>query len=776
MLKLSNITKEYGVGSNKFKALNNINVSFRNSEFVCIVGPSGGGKSTLLNIVGGLDKYSNGDLFINQSSTVHYKESDWDNYRNNSIGFVFQNYNLIPHLTVYDNIILSLSLSRFNRKQRKEKVMNVLDKVGLKSKCKEYPRNLSGGEMQRVAIARAIITDPSIILADEPTGALDSETSMQIMKILKELSKDKLVIMVTHNEKIATLFGTRLIRLIDGKIIEDSNPYQDEKDFRPISKKKASMSIFTAIKFSYKNLITKRFKTILTTMAGSVGIIGVCLVLIFSNIVNVYMEDIQKATLSNYPITIRSTTEETDPLYEDKSFPSFPEGNTINVTNQYRSYYGHVNIFNEAFTSYIKELDPSLYNVVDYKTGIDLKLVTIMDEKYQRVYPYRFTEMSEDVDYLRTQYDVLYGHLPTSKNEIVLLVDRYNNVDVSVLEYLGIDYKNIEKYTFEEISAKEYRLISNNDFYLKNDEGTYRTYRYATELESLYNNSKDTLKISGIIRVSKNATTNLYDNGILYSSELTDYVVQEALKSDIVIDQKKFGLTKDITTGLPFVDEENIYSKITKEYQYETQLADFGAVAKISTIRIFTDKFKSRVQINEYLEAYNQSLGNEDKILYYDYMGNITLEFELFISVLTKVLIVFAAVSLFVSTIMIGIITYISVMERIKEIGILRSLGARRIDVALIFNTETSLIGFASGVIGVISGVLLLKPIIRLITKVLKNNNVTTFDLSKLNINQFDSWYLILLVIGSVFLTIIAGLFPAIIAAYKSPVEAIKTE
>lgn len=771
MLELININKTYGKNVN---ALKNINLKFNSKEFVAIIGPSGCGKTTLLNIIGGLDGYNSGDLKIEHTSTASYREKDWDYYRGNEIGFVFQNYHLLSHLTVYENVKLALTMQS---KKDKAKILDALNQVGLKSHLHKYPHQLSGGECQRVAIARAIVNNPRIILADEPTGALDSKTSLQVMEILKTLAKDHLVIMVTHNEVLAHQYASRIIALKDGEVISDSNPTEINQDIKPIKRKKTSLSLMSAILLSFRHLLNKKIKTTAMIIAGSIGIIGLCLVLIFANIVNNYMVNLQKNTLANSPITIRSTVNNEDPYKEVPNYKLYPEDDIINVTNLYTSYYNHVNKFDEQFLNYLEALDSSLYNIIDYKTGLNLKILTIMNNNYKKVSTSRFTEMSDDIAYLETQYDVLAGKLPTEVGEIAILVDRYNNIDVSVLDSLGIDYQNKKTYTFSEMMQKEYRVILNDDAYLRNSNGTYiNLFNYSSQLESLYNKSELVLKISGIIRISPRAVTNLYDNGILYSRKLTEYVVNNANESMIVKEQKQYGLTKDMLTGQPFEDYESIYSKTTKEYQYEVWLGELCAHPVINTIRIYTDTFRNRVVINDYLEAYNTNQPDDAKIRYSDYMGDITREFDVFINVLTNILVAFAAIALIVSTIMVAIITYISVIERTKEIGILRSLGARKVDIGLLFIIETALIGLISGVIGVGGGVTLLKPIINIITKVLKENNVTTFDLSLLNLNQFNKSYLLLIILGSVVLMMLAGLIPALIAAHKKPVKAIKDE
>lgn len=771
MIYLDKINKIY---INKNHVLKDVSLGFDNTEFVGILGPSGSGKTTLLNIIGGLDIYTSGDILVNGVSTSCFKEVEWDNYRGNSVGFIFQGYNLIEDLTVYDNIKLANSLNK--KEINEEKIDEILTKVDMINYKKTRVSLLSGGEQQRVAIARALAKDPEVILADEPTGALDSTNSEIIINILKDIAKTKLVIMVSHNEKLVNTYCDRIIKMNDGKVIFDSSTstIDKKKENNKLKRKKTSLSLKQSINMCFKTLTTRPIRALLTILSGCVGVLGVSLVLMFSSIVDNYIVDLQKSTLSNSPITIRSQVDNTDPYKEDVDYELYPDTRYINVTNQYISYYNHINKFDNNFIKYINELDKSLYNFMDYKTNVNINLLTIMNGSYKRVYTSKFTEISDDLEYIKNSYDVLDGDFPNDINEIAILVDRYNNIDISVLDSLGIDYKDIEKYTFDEIKEKEYKVILNDDIYKKDVSGLYRNYFSTVNYETLYNKSELTLKITGIIRVKKNASTNLYDNGILYTRKLSNYILENSNKSNIVIEQRQYGLDKNVLTGEPFEDDFSLYLTQTKEYQYQYLLQTLSAETQISSIRIYTDQFRNRLIINKYLEDYNIGKDSNNMVLYSDYMGDITREFDAFITILTNILIVFAAISLFVSTIMISIITYVSVVQRTREIGILRSLGSRRFDISIMINTETGILGLISGVIGVVSGVLLLQPIINVITNILKNNNVTTFDLTLLDLNKFSIASLIIIVIGNVILMVIGGLIPSIVAANKKPVEAIK--
>lgn len=768
MLELNNISKEY----DKRLVLKDVNLSFSKNNFVCIVGPSGCGKTTLLNIIGGLDLANGGHVIYNKKEINKFSEKQLDSYRNLNIGFIFQNYNLINNLTVYENVEMPLLLLGLSKKARRIKIHNILKKLGIEIYKNKKPLQLSGGEQQRVAIARALVNDPNIILADEPTGALDSKTALEIMDLIKAISTNKLVIMVTHNERLATTYADRIINMQDGKILSDKELNQDKKDTHQLKEtKKFKGLLLRGIKISLRNLQTKKIRSLLTILAGSIGIMGLSLVLFFSNIINNYITDIQKNTLSNYPITIYSVVDNTNPYEENPNYEAYPDDGIINVVNDMASYYGHVNRFDENFLNYLGKMDTSWYNLIDYKTGVDLKIITQKAGTYMKVNQYRFTEMSDDVDYLKTQYELIAGDFPEDKTDLMLVVDRYNNIDAAILSYLGIEYEGISNYTFDELNAKEYKLILNDDYYQKIN-GLYVSSSYSN-YQNLYENSDITLRIKGIIRPAKGGNISLYSSGVLYSSKLTDFVVSSANESDIVKEQKGYGLTKDVRTGLPFVDYISVFSRTTKEYQYESWLGELSAHPEISTIKIYTDTFNKRVQINNYLQAYNNG---DDNIEYYDYMGDITNEFNTFILILTRVLIVFSSIALLVASIMTGVIMYVSVVERTKEIGIFRSVGFRRIDISNIFNLETGLMGFVSGIIGVISSVILLKPIITFISKILQENNVQTFDLSLLDLNKFRIEHLLIVVFGSVLLSIISGLIPALIAAHKDPVKALRSE
>ncbi len=779
MLELKNISKIYQTGDEKIHALNQISCTFNNQEFVSIIGPSGCGKTTLLNIIGGLDEKDAGDIIINGVSTLEYKAKDWDNYRNKHIGFIFQNYHLIPHLSVYENIELSLSLAGIPQHKKREQILEACCKVGIQDQIKKKPNQLSGGQMQRVAIARAIVNHPSIILADEPTGALDSKTSIQIMDVLKEISKDCLVIMVTHNVELAYQYSTRVIKMLDGTI-EETNivPQVDKERIAKKNKnnKKSSMSIFTALHLSFRNLFTKKFRTLLTILACSVGIISLSMVLTVTNGMNLYISDFQKESLKTYPVTITSVVDNEEPEEENPIYQEYPSENIVHIVNEYRSYSGHVNTFTNEFMNHVKTMPEEYYTVIGYSGWLRMRILTKNQSSYRYISSTSYLkEINPDLDYLEDEYDLLAGEgFPNEKEEIALVIDKNNCIDITVLSALGIDYDGKESFRFEDLLGKEYKVVENNDYYQKvNDIYVSSS---SSKNEQLYQQSKIALKITAILRQKKTAQTKLYGTSLLYTSLLTDYMLESNLSSDIVKEQQQYGLEKNVLTGRPYQDIVGETYTQTKEYQLESNLSQFGAVYSITRISIYTDKFENFSKIQDYVDIYNEGKVSDAQIQYTDRLKSLTNEFETFIRVITKILVIFSSISLAVSSIMIAIITYISVMERIKEIGILRSVGARRVDITRIFVVENGVIGLLAGVIGITLGIIFIRPILKNVVQIMSENNVTYLDITSLSSPSFNPLHLTLLVIGSVVLTILAGLIPAIMASFQSPVKALRQE
>ena len=921
MLSLKEIVKDYVTGDETVHALKGVDLEFRENEFVSILGPSGCGKTTLLNIIGGLDRYTSGDLIINGRSTKEFKDRDWDTYRNHSIGFVFQSYNLIPHQTVLSNVELALTLSGVSKAERRERAINVLEQVGLKDQIHKKPNQMSGGQMQRVAIARALINDPDILLADEPTGALDSQTSLQIMEILKEISKDKLIIMVTHNPDLAEEYSTRIIKLLDGKVTDDSNPYEasvvepikDKTQEKKDKKQKTSMSFLTALSLSMNNLLTKKGRTILTAFAGSIGIIGIALILSLSSGVQNYIDHVQEDTLSSYPLQIEHQTFDISELLtsmtgESTNQVKYDDGkihtnnrmyNLVNtmvsqvITNNLKSFKSFLdddaNGFKELTTS-IKYTYQTPLNV--YRADFDNGLVktnptTIIDDLYASMgvsysvsgaagsmmnmgtQNYNvWSELIDNDDMLKSQYDVIYGRMPENYNEVVLIVDENNCIHDYTLYTLGLrDSEEIKQmlrdslagvsvekskgedtvFTYEDIMKLKFKLLVNTDYYDQQVDGVWVD---KSDDEAFIVNKLSTsedITIVGILRPNPEAVTTSTRGGTIgYKSALMTHLIEKVNESEIV-KQQKADPTIDVFTGMPFEERdiaEQLYDMYIASIQDEEQKAQvqayvdqqkaegkklevteemlsayvqnlpadqqatvsaylqqlkesglspndiferFSGQMKLGSdatyddnllkmgvsdlsdpyrINIYPKDFESKEKIVEKIDNYNNAVGEKDKITYTDYIGLLMSSVSTIINAISYILIAFVAISLVVSSIMIGIITYISVLERTKEIGILRSIGASKRDISRVFNAETLIVGFCAGAMGIIVTLLLNIPI-NIIIK-----NIT--DISGLSKLPWGGAAILVLI--SMMLTFIAGLIPSKIAAKKDPVIALRTE
>lgn len=776
MLELKNIKKSYKTGSFVQKALDDVSLQFRRNEFVSILGPSGSGKTTLLNIIGGLDHYDSGDLIINNKSTKNYKENDWNAYRNNCIGFIFQNYNLITHITILENVEMGMTLSGVSPKEKRRRAEEALEKVGLIEHAHKKPNQLSGGQMQRVAIARALANNPDIILADEPTGALDTKTSKQIMDLIKEISKDKLVIMVTHNKELAEKYSTRIVELKDGQLLKDSNPVKnEEKVNKEFIIKKTAMSFWTALKLSFNNIKTKKGRTALTAFASSIGIIGIALILALSNGFQTKIDEYEQDTLSQMPITINTQAmnmnEETmqeiaknnekNKEYTNKKIV-YPKENELETML-------HINKIDKQYIDYIESIDKDKLSAISYEYGTTLNVVTKKsDDTYAMVptatnYSMSTTSMTGIMGWtlypesikgkssLEKDYDVLAGSINQEKPGIVLAVNSRNELDKSTLEQLGIDTS--KKISFDDILDKELKVIPNDIYY--NEVNNY--FIPSTDYKSMYeNNESITIKIQAIIR-GKEDKKQLTQSGIYYNKALVDEIITNNKNSKIVNKQKE--VTYNVLTGQPF---DKTASTITKD----NVLGILGAEVTPSIIYLYPQDFETKDYIVDYLDAYNKGKKDSDKVLYTDYAAMISSLSGSIMDAVTYVLIAFSSISLVVSCIMIAIITYISVLERTKEIGILRALGARKKDIKRVFNAETFLIGVFSGLLGIIIAELLTFPANEIIEKL--------SDLP--NVAQLNPIHAIILVIISVTLTVIGGLIPASIASKKDPVEALRTE
>ena len=925
MLQIQKISKKYITGDLVQTALNEVSLNLRDSEFVAILGPSGSGKTTLLNIIGGLDRYDSGDLIINGISTKKYKDRDWDSYRNHTIGFVFQSYNLIPHQTVLSNVELALTISGISKAERKKRAIEALEKVGLGKQLHKKPNQMSGGQMQRVAIARALVNDPEILLADEPTGALDSETSIQVMNLLKEVAKDRLVVMVTHNPELAEEYANRIVKVKDGHIISDSNPYEiDIKNMAPPKHEnmgKASMSLLTALSLSFNNLKTKKGRTLLTAFAGSIGIIGIALILSLSNGVNTYIDNIQKDTMTSYPISIEAETidissimssggptpgkpsdvnHDLNAIYSNGSgiemastmTSSFTENNLTEFKkyldnpdseiNQYVGENGIIYSYDTKFGVYTKDSEGTFVNtdgstLTDKNsssttmTGISamssmpiskISGFSSSSNNFKELLPGK--DGASVSDAIKDSYDLLYGDWPTAYDEVILTLDQNNEISATTLYQLGIlpsaEYKELmtkiengeeiklesKSWKYEDICNQEFYMIPDCDTYISNGNGTFTSIKdNVNEMEKLLDNAIK-LKITGVVRPKEDAKNASITSAIGYTKALTDYIIEYTDNSEVVKAQKesstinvlngmefspssddeKIADAKKYLEGLGVSDKANLFKTMMYSMQstsnvedegistsmqagtpdistmseeqlaamldeylkspdddtllkiydayistgsYDDNMTTFGVVSldAPSSISIYTDSFENKEAISDCIEDYNSTANEEDQISYTDYIGILLSSITTIIDVISYVLIAFVAVSLIVSSIMIGIITFISVMERTKEIGILRAIGASKHNISQVFNAETFIIGLCSGLLGVGISTLLLIPINSIIHSVL---NLDTINAS-LPLSSAIG-----LIILSMILTIIGGFVPAKKAAKKDPVTALRTE
>ncbi len=769
MLELSKIKKSYVTGDFKQEALKGIDLKFRKNEFVAILGPSGSGKTTLLNIIGGLDRYDSGDLIINDCSTKKFKDQNWDAYRNNCIGFIFQSYNLISHISILSNVEMGMTLSGVNAKKRRKKAIEVLKKVGLKDHIHKKPNQLSGGQMQRVAIARALANDPDIILADEPTGALDTKTSVQIMELITEIAKDKLVIMVTHNPELANDYANRIIEMKDGALVSDSNPIRDDEEIKNKTKiKKTSMSFVSALKLSLNNIKTKKGRTLLTSFASSIGIIGIATILSLSNGFDKQIDIFERNTLSSLPIII---SEQSMNLNEEQmeemqnsvktTEEDYPNFNYIIPEKSMEERITHKNNLTDDYIKFLEGLDSSIVSGISYMRYTNLNLMNQIDGKVKSLnlgnmmgtVPKTLSKDQKSV--IEEKYDFLAGHDAKEKNELLLIVDSKNHVTESIIEALGLN-KDQETINFDSILNKEIKLVFNDDYYTK--VGNYFTINQ--DLAKAYESQETlTLKVVGIIRLKEEFPSFVQSSALTCTEALLDYAIAKNKQSKIVAFQKSHdynvlnGENFDVTT------EEGKEAK-------KQMLAYLGDEAVPYMIQVFPKDFNSKEELLKKLDQYNEGKTVEDQVVYTDQADMISSLSGSIMDAITIVLIAFSAISLVVSSIMIGIIMYISVLERTKEIGILRSLGARKKDISRVFNAETFIIGMSSGLLGIIITELLLIPV-----------NQLLYSLTDLkNVAVLNPIHALILIVVSLILTLIGGAIPARIASKKDPVIALRTE
>ena len=841
MLQLQHISKVYHTANQEFHALKDISIRFRENEFVSILGQSGSGKTTLLNIIGGLDQYTSGDLLIQGKSTKQFKDRDWDSYRNHTIGFVFQSYNLIGHQTALSNVEIAMTLSGVSKAERKKRAIEALERVGLKDHLYKKPSQMSGGQMQRIAIARALVNNPKVVLADEPTGALDSETSVQIMELLKDIAKERLVIMVTHNPELAKTYSTRIVQVLDGNILSDSNPYEqtEEKTQGDIQFTKTKMSFMTALALSFNNLLTKKGRTFLTAFAGSIGIIGIALILALSNGVSDYVKKVQEDTLVSLPLTISEQNQSnllaTSPDLSEKPYKDNNElgVNTV-LTKLLKKQIGKNDL--ASFKKYLEEnasqvealtkdvryqynLQPYIYESDTSNGPKSILPSTLADEvetsnQTMKGYLHNidyWSELSSDTNMLESQYDVLEGRLPTDKSEIVLIADENNEISDLLLYSLRFkdpselnDAKKLDElgsqtYQYSDFIGKTFKAVVNTNRFVKENNQWINKIDDKSYMKTQIENGLE-LKIVGVLRQKEGtrSSVNSPSGGVAYTSALIDYTSEQIQNSNIVKEQEA-NPTINVFTGKEFAkdpkpfnsadltEEEKIQlAKMTPEQQaqyvqqyndnlaatYEENLAKLGVIdkSKPAAIEFYTSSFQQKQELKDFINAYNtakKDADEDDKVLAYsDDIQTIMSSITTMVGVITTVLVGFVAISLIVSSIMIAIITYISVLERTKEIGILRAMGASKKDIRRIFTAETAIEGFISGVLGIAITLLATFPINAIVAQTTKVDGVAQLP--------WDAALILILI--SIVLTVLAGLIPSRIAAKKDPVESLRSE
>lgn len=773
MLEIKHIKKSYKTGDFVQKALNDVSIQFRQNEFVAILGPSGSGKTTLLNVLGGLDHYDSGDLIINGKSTKNFKAADWDAYRNNSVGFIFQSYNLIGHISIQDNVEMALTLSNVKKKERRKRAREALKSVGLLEHAHKRPNQLSGGQMQRVAIARSLVNNPDIILADEPTGALDSNTSKQIMDLIQKIASDKLVIMVTHNQDLAYQYATRVIEVKDGKVVSDSNPLtKEEQEEEQYKLKKTKMSFMEALYLSFNNIMTKKGRTLITAFASSIGIIGIALILSLSNGFDLQIDKFERGILSAMPIMISKQSmdldEESLVQLTGEEQEKYPDKQTVIPKDNALGSLVHQNKINDDYIDYIENIPSDLVYGVSYTKMTALNVLTEHDGKVSiaDTQDISFSALPKSLDEntpnaaMEAYYDILAGTLPQKKEDIVLIVDASNRVNTEILQLLGFD--TMDEIPFDEIIGKTIKVALNDDFYVKMGDYFVRN----PDLQSVYDNSI-TLTVSGILRMKEDFPSYVASASLCYTDELLDEVIAANNESEIVKAQQASDV--NVLTGMPFSDSTGNPSSLSSTgmtMTKDTVLGYLGADQTPYMIYLFPKDFERKDELLEYLDAYNDDKEDDDKVIYMDQAELISSMSSSIMSAVTIVLIAFSSISLIVSSIMIGIITYISVLERTKEIGILRALGARKKDISRVFNAETFIIGITSGLIGIGIALILTIP-----------TNQIIYNLTELeNVAILNPLHALILILVSMTLTMIGGFIPARIAAKKDPVEALRTE
>ncbi|MCI1986482.1 MAG: ATP-binding cassette domain-containing protein [Lactobacillus sp.] len=776
MLELKHIKKYYTVGGTTTKAQDDVSVAFREQEFVAILGPSGSGKTTMLNIIGGLDRYDSGDLLIKGKSTKDFKDADWDAYRNNSVGFIFQSYNLISHLSIMDNVEMGMTLSGVSAAEKKKRAEDALIRVGLKEHMHKNPQQLSGGQMQRVAIARAIANDPEILLADEPTGALDSETSEEIMKLIRDLAKERLVIMVTHNPNLARKYADRVIEFADGQIQQDSDPYAEAPQADQFKLNHTKMSYWTALKLSFNNIRTKKGRTFLTVFASSIGIISIAVVLALSNGFQKQIDKTQSEAMASMPVTISQTGTDTSSMMTGTRTKTFSKAQHVTAEKSDAEKAQHTNKLSQSYLDYLNKMPKKDAKNIAVTYGTGMNLIRKVGNSYQSVSFSTANPDNNSVDYsammsastgvggsvypidrnggqsfLKTYYKVVAGAYPKSATDVVIVVNKDNSLDINALKNLGFSIKEGQKLNFNDLVGTKVQLVANNDYYTKLPTGTFMPSQDLDKLATAPETK--TLRVAGIIRVKSKNSDGLLASGVAYSAALTKEVLATNRDSAVVTAQK--ASATNVMTG----QSMNATTR-------SSVLTTLGGVSTPTSVQIYPTSFKLKDKVLAYLDRYNKGKSKANQVIYTDLAGTVSDMTGGLMDAITYVLVAFAGISLVTSMIMIAIITYTSVLERTKEIGVLKALGARKKDITRVFDAETFILGFGAGLFGIVVAWALTFPI----------NSILVGVTGLSGVAQLNPVHAIVLVIVSTILTILGGHVPARMAAKKDAAIALRAE
>ena len=787
MISLKNISKVYKSNDIECKAIDGLSLELPQKGLVAVFGASGCGKSTLLNIIGGLDSYDSGEFIFEGKNVKDFSKREWDSYRNQHVGFVFQNYYLMSHLNVRDNIAISLQMSHQDEKldERIDKVLKEVDLEGFK---KRLPKTLSGGQQQRVAIARAIVTNPTIILADEPTGALDAKSSVSVMKLLKKISKDRLVLLVTHDEKLAHEYADRIVEISYGKIVNDTQKEEIKEEQKEVNLKKTRLPILTSLKWALGNLWKKKSRTIPLIVAGGIGFLSVSIVMSITTQVNNFSITAQANSLTKYPVSINCYLKNSSEGHT-QVLPQFPKEESIVIEKINYVDRDHVPHMQEDFINYMDKMDESYYSGKYSNSRIYFTMITnVKDDEYKAlISPGYYTKLPDNYEFIQTQYDLLKGHFPEKENEMILCIDTYNRVDVDDLEAIGFD-TTADKISFDDVIGKEYHYILNDDYYVRVDPdeetGADVSYRrsYRSKYAELYNEyNKLTLKIVGIVR-QQSEESSIFSSPLLYTDAFGKTVIKHCKGSEIVQKQIEYknaapdGGPVNVMTGLPFVDKQSGSYTLTPQYQYESSLLTLGNEEYVVSLYYCTTTFEDRLKIADYFNAcpFKEKEDSDFVFKIRDYLEYVSTSLSTLIKTFSTILLVFSLAAVLVSMILTMVLTYITILERYKEIGLLRSIGARRIDIVMMFLSENFLIGLLAGVLSILTAIFVSPALGNAIVGLVRMYDTEMLNTVPLDLGTLVGWVVPVIIIGSIVSSIIASLIPTFVGANKKPAEVLK--